>query len=813
MRTFLRLLSVFLLAASATAQQSGSVTGQLQSAGEPLASLVVVLLSAEAKTIVKTELTDASGRFEFTGIPFGSYVLSVEDVEYRPYESAIFTLDGAHAQHHFPAIELTQAEIKSLEEVTVTRKKPLVENKIDKVVVNVDAMLSASGGDAMDVLEKSPGILVDQNGTITFKGKSGVAVFIDGKPTYMSGSELEAYLKSLPAATLNQIELMTNPPAKYDAAGGGGVINIVTKKSNARGFNGSFSSRSTQGKRFRGRQNLNLNYVGGKVRLFGNVTGDYGGSFNDLDIYRRFKDGNGAIVSYFDQNSRLESRFKGFSGRVGMDYYLTGKTTIGAAVFALSRTNRSDSDVNSILRDAALQLDSTVVARNRSETPMTNLSFNFNVRHEFSETSRLTADADYLTYDTEADQRFRNFVYAPDGTQKSEDELKGRLPSDIDILSLKTDYSKQFAGGMTFETGYKVSLSKTDNIADYRNRVGGVLVPDYDQSNHFRYDETIHAGYVNATANAGRFSFQAGLRLENTDQKGHQLGNVEKPESRFSRNYSNLFPTAYVQYKLDSIGDNTLVTSYGKRINRPFYEDLNPFVSPLDKFTFYAGNPYLNPSFAHNIELSYRYKGVFSATASYGFTRDEINETIEINDGIYYSRPGNIGESRFYSLNASAQIPFAGWLNSNLYAEVTHTQYESQLYTQTLDASGTFWVVNAQNTLNLGHDWTSEVSFYYQSDIVSSQFILLSRGAVNLAVQKKLWKGKGSLRLLANDIFYTGIHRGVINNLQATSANWTNRPDSRFAALVFTYSFGKSFQTPKAYDANGAEAERNRVKG
>jgi len=807
------LLSLLLVVYSfATAQETGSIDGTVSTEGQPAASVVVALLSAEAKTIVRTELTDATGAFHFAGLPNDTYLLSIEDPSFSSYQSALINVDDAHRNTTLPPIDLQKTAVTNLQEVTVARRRPMVENKIDKVVVNVDALMSATGGDAMDVLEKSPGIVIDQNGTITYKGKSGLSVFIDGKPSYLSGAELEAFLKSLPAATLNQVELMTNPPAKYDAAGGGGVINFTTKKTNSRGFNGSISTRLTQGKRFRGRENLNLNYLGEKVRIFGSAGVDYTASVNDLDIYRRFKDDNGAIVRYFDQNSLLENKARSGNVRAGIDYYATEKTTFGAMAFGLVRRSTLESDVNSVLRNADRELDSTVVARNRNDVPFGNMTFNLNMRHDFADGAKWTADADYLIYRTRTDQRFRNFVYAPDGSERNRDESKGYLPSDIDIVSLKTDYSRQFSNGLSFETGYKASFSKTDNIADYRDAIGGVLVPNYDQSNHFLYDETIHAGYINGSRSFGRVSVQAGLRLENTDSKGNQLGNPEKPASRFRRNYTNLFPTLYVQYQLDSIGHHVVVSSYGKRINRPYYEDLNPFVSPLDKFTFYAGNPYLNPSFAHNVELSYRYKGYFSTTASYGFTRDDINETIEITDGIYYSRPGNIGQSRFYSLNANAQIPFTKWWTSNLYAELTRTEYKSQLYTEILDTSGTFCVFNATHTFVLPSEWSVELSGYYQSNIVSSQFVLLERGGINLAVQRKLWKGKGSVKLIGNDLFYTGINRGIINNLSNVNAHWTNKPDSRFIALAVNYSFGKAFDAPKTYDANGAESEKSRVK-
>jgi ferric enterobactin receptor len=324
----------------------------------------------------------------------------------------------------------------------------------------------------------------------------------------------------------------------------------------------------------------------------------------------------------------------------------------------------------------------------------------------------------------------------------------------------------------------------------------------------------INAAYLNYSRNGKRWGAQVGLRFENTVSKGHQLGNAGgQPESRFEKRYTNLFPTAYLSYKLDSIANNQLVLSYGKRIDRPYFQDLNPFVSPLDKFTYYSGNPFLNPSLTHNLQLTYSYKGAFSTSLVYSDSEDNISETIEIKDGIYYSRPGNIGTSQTISLNANADFKLTKWYSVNLYSEVTNNDYSSRLYTETLDANGTYWFVSGLNRFNLGNDWSAEFGGRYHTDIVSSQFIALSRGTVNLSVMKKIIKGKGSLRLLANDIFYTNLNNGVINSLKNTDAHWRNKGDTRFVALAFTYSFGKMFESKNTYDSTGSQSEQERVKG
>jgi len=790
--------------------QTGSLKGKINnSENAPANGVLVTLLLSKDNSIAKTQISEADGSFEFTNLIDENYIISIEDDKYKLYQSQPVTISKDNQSIVLPTIILQKNEANSLQEVVVQKKKSFVENKIDKTVLNVDALISAAGGDAMDVLEKAPGIIVDENGTITFKGKSGVQVFIDDKPTYLSGAELEAYLKSLPASTLNQIELMTNPPAKYDAAGGAGIINIITKKTKAKGFNGSVTSRVSQGKKMQTRQGINLNYMEDNIKIFGNIGYNYQNSINDLYIFRRFHNEDGTVKSLFDQTSIMKRIGNNVNGKVGLDYYISKKSTIGVGITGTFRNGNNRSDVNSRLSDANTVLDSTIIAKNREKNKFTNGGLNLNYRYDIDSIgTKFTTDFDYLRYTTDANQQFDNTVYQPDNSISNQSELLGNLPSRIDIYSFKTDYSHPLKNDGVIEGGYKVSYSKTDNVADYRDVINNIPVQNTDMSNHFKYDEIINAVYVNFNTTYKRFSFQTGLRLENTDSKGHQLQSGEK----FRRNYTNLFPTVYIQYKLDSIGNNLLVTSYGKRINRPYFQDLNPFISPLDRFTFYAGNPYLNPAFANNYDLSYRYKGYFSTTISYGETKDDINETIEINDGIYYSRPGNTGKSQFYSINFTSDIPIFKWWKANFYSEITHSKYKSRLYTEDLDTSGTFWYISTNHSFNFSKNWSGEIGGNYQTDVVSAQFIIGARGSVNIGAKTKILKGNGSLRFSVNDVFYGGIVNGTINNLRLTDATWVNKRDSRFGAITFTYSFGKSFQSKEQHEASGADSEKNRVK-
>jgi hypothetical protein len=808
--------SLFILFTSLNiySQTNFSISGQIISVTQKNTDgIMITLVSANDNAIVKLEITDKDGKFEFQNLNTGSYKILIEEVNYKNYQSEIMSLSSANPKIQLTPISLSAATINTLEEVVIKKKKNLVENKVDRTVINVEALITAAGGDAMDVLEKSPGIVVDQNGTITFKGKTGVQVFIDDKPTYLSGSELEAYLKSLPASTLDKIELMTNPPAKYDAAGNAGIINIVSKKSKARGFNGNITSRYSQGRRANTREGININYMNDKIRIYGNIGYAFQHPNNDLFIFRKFKNQDGTTKSLFFQDSFLDNKIQTYNSKIGVDYYLSEKTTIGFGVSGLLKRTNQKSDVTSILTDANNVIDSTIIARNREKERFDNGTININLRHDIDSLGqKITVDLDYLKYDTATRQTFNNFIFQPNNSLTSQDELRGFLPSDIAIYSLKSDYTLPLKNQSTFEIGYKVSYTKTDNIADYRDVINGVEVPNFDTSNQFLYDEIINAAYVNFNTSYKRFTIQTGLRIENTESRGNQLGNIEQPASQFKRNYTSFFPTVFIQYNMDSKGNNQLVANYGRRINRPYFQDLNPFVSPLDRFTFYSGNPFLNPSFANNYELSYRYKQYFSTTISYGYATDEINETIEINNGIYFSRPANIGKSTFFSLNMNAEIPFTTWWSANAYSEITTNRFQSKLYTEELNASGTYWYFSMNNRFTFNKGWSGEISGTYQTDAVAAQLVLLNRSNINLGVQKRILKDKASIKFSVNDIFYGNINNGIIKNLQNTEANWKNRPDSRFVALTVTYGFGKSFAPKNQYDSNGADTEKNRVK-
>jgi len=800
--------SLQLFAQNTTGSISGKITDSLQ---HPLEDASVLLVTGAKDVTLKSALSDDKGAFVLENIKPGSYKLIISMTGFRKYSDSTLIISEAKKNLDLGTIKLVNLSA-NMQGVTITAQRPPVERKIDRTVVNADQLLSAAGSTALDVLERSPGVSVDNNGVISLKGKNGVTIFVDDKPTYLSGTDLENYLRSLPSSSVDQIELMTNPPAKYDAAGGGGVINIRLKRTRVKGFNGSLNTAYTQGRYPKTNNSFNFNYRSGKYNLFSTLTQNYATNFSDLTINRHFKKANGSRDYDFLQSTYIKSSGLAFSAKLGADYYADEKNTFGIVLTGVTRKGQRDNDNSSRILNTAFQLDSTIVAQNTQDNSFKNGGLNLNLRRRVgSNKPEFSIDADYIHYSTGNIQQFNNFTYLANNILSQQDRLSGDLPAGINIYSLKTDYTHPLQNGWKLDAGAKSSYTKTDNVADYFFTLNNITSPDYEKTNHFIYKETIHAAYINASHEGKRWSMQAGLRAEHTVSDGRQLGNAMKPDSAFKRTYTSLFPTAYMNYKLDSIGNHTITLDYGRRINRPYYQDLNPFISPLDKFTYYVGNPFLQPAYTHNVQLSYSYKNRITVGFRYSSTLNNTNETIEIVDGTYYSRPGNIGKITNISGSLEGDLPLRKWLNFGFYTEATNIHSQTDFYTGFLNTQGTFWFVQPNFRFTFKNGWTAQLDGVYQTDLTSNQFILLERGRVNAGVSKKVSTAL-TIRAAVNDIFYTNVNRGIINYLANTEANWRNANDTRTFTIAIAYRFGKAIADLRRHNQNSAQQEQNRVR-
>ena len=444
-----------------TAQISGSVADVH---GNPIAGSAVYLLATDS-SIIKTNLTSKDGNFLFEGISAGAYRLKASAQGYTEMVSELLTLSAG--QNLMAGTLKVEPITKSLKAVVVSSKKPMFEVKADKTIMNVDAAISNTGAYALEVLEKAPGVSVDKDGNISLKGKQGVIILIDGKQTYLSGNELANYLRNMPASNLEQVEIMTNPSAKYDAAGNSGIINIKTKKQKQRGFNGSANVAYGQGFYHRLNNSLSLNYRTGKVNMVATLSANTRKSRRLLEINRKYLSPSGNVNAEFEQLSRDERENENFNAKVGMDYSVTRRTTLGFVVTGYTVPSRKRGSNTSYLKDGLNNVDSIVYSLNGEDGSWKHLAANVNFRHQFDSAGQeLTADVDYLTYTADNNQMFSNDVYNADWVKRYGDQLFGELPSQIDIYTAKIDYTKPLAKALKLEAGYKFSGVSTDNIAD-----------------------------------------------------------------------------------------------------------------------------------------------------------------------------------------------------------------------------------------------------------------------------------------------------------------------------------------------------------
>jgi hypothetical protein len=662
----------------------------------------------------------------------------------------------------------------------------------------------------MDVLEKSPGISVDKDGNISLKGKAGVMIMVDGKPTYLSAQDLANMLKTMPSSQLEQIEIMTNPPAKYDAAGNSGIINIKTKKNKIQGFNGSVSIGGGMGLKPKTNNSINLNYRAGKFNLFGNYSHNYNKSPQYLNLTRNFRDKNSnQLLTIFDQYAEMDRVWQNHSGKIGLDYYATKKTTLGVVLTGFNNPSTNVNNSSTFIKDADGTLIFKTLAKNKNTDKWTSFGANFNLRHVIDTTGKeLTADVDYVNYSNNSHQNFDNFFYDQAGATKQPDEfVKGNLPSDIKIYSAKVDYTHPLKKDLKLEAGVKTSYVETDNNAQYANLLSGTWVVDGGRSNHFLYKENINAAYLNSSKQFNKkWSGQLGVRLENTISKGNQLTTSEQ----FDRNYTQLFPTAYVGYTMND--KNSYSLSYGRRINRPNYQDMNPFYYFIDKYTYEVGNPYLKPQFSHNIDLNHSFKGFLNTSLNYNTTKDIIQQILDQVDSTNttFLKRDNIAKRRSIGISVSANMPVTKWWRTNIYTNVVNNHFEGLVNGGYLSVDGTMFLGNISNQFTFKKGWSGEVSGFFRSKAVEGTLVANSMGSVNLGISKQVLKNKGTVRVNVRDFLDIQKFSGY-SKYQNIDMTIKNEWDNRVVNVTFTYRFGKTMQSAPQRKKGGANEEQSRV--
>ena len=814
MKNTLTLLICFILSLYSYAQnKTGNISGKiLDGASNPINSATISLLSGKDSSLIKIFPADKTGRFDISNIQEGKYLLSITAVGHKKTFTELFEISGAQPMVELKPIVLA-IQSKDLKEVVVVSTRPMIEMKMDRMIVNVEAAISNAGSTALEVLEKSPGVQVDKDGNISLKGKQGVIIMVDGRPSYLSGPELANLLRGMQASQLDQIEIMTNPPAKYDASGNSGIINIKTKKNKVKGFNGSFTVGYGQGFYPKTNENINVNYRNGKVNLFATYSLGAFENFQQLEIYRRYKNVDKSTNAIFEQVSIMNRRRINNNLKIGMDYYLNKKTTLGIVLSGFYNPAKERGKNTSYLKNPDAVVDSIVQATSNIEDTWKNGSVNLNLRHQFDSTGReLSLDVDYVTYNASNNQYFINTTYTPQWIKKYDEQLHGFLPVNIDIFSAKADYSHPIKKGMKIEFGWKSSYVITDNKANYYAMVSGDWETDYGKTNFFDYKENINAAYASLNKQiTPKFGVQAGLRFENTNYNGLQYGNPQKQDSSFKKTYNSLFPTLYLSYNADK--SNQFGLSFGRRVDRPAYQDLNPFLFFIDKYTYGSGNPYLKPQYSNNAEFSHIYKSFLTTTINFSLTNNLFTETFDQEGYATIVRRGNIGRRENAGISINAQIPVTKWLTSMLYSNYNYSKFSGVLYGDPIEVEAGNLMLNVNNQFKFKKGWSAELSGWYRTRGVEGQIQIQSMGQLSAGVAKQVLKGKGNVRWNVRDILYTQRARGSIN-FKSTEARFENFRDSRVANISFTYRFGKPLNGNgnSGRKKSSTSEEQNRVK-
>jgi iron complex outermembrane receptor protein len=767
------------------------------SAGHGIADATVSLLRPDS-TVNKIKVTNDDGE---TGFDIAKDSQALFKVSSLGFISVYRQLDARTYTAPFVITLLNKENI--LQHVEVVAKVPLIQMLPDKTVVNVESSILSNGSSILEVLERSPGVFVDRSGNISLKGRPSVLIMVDGKPVQVTGQDLQQLLSGINASTIEKIELMENPPAKYDAAGNAGIINIVTKRIKQVGFNGSINTSYGQGVYHKNNHGLQLNFRKNKLYLFLTYGFVANKNFTDLYAHRKYYDVNDAVLLQVQQPFYTTSESQNHRVSTGLDYKLSEKTNVGATFSGMysDRTNHGRSEA--VWYNGSMMQDSVIATNSRNTSRQRHGSVNVYARHKFNAYHELSVDADVIGYDLFGTQYFINRKTVP-VVMANPDQARADIPSGITIYSAKADYSYS-KNNLVWETGWKSSIIKTDNKASFYTNTSNTWQADLARSNHFLYDENIHALYTSIQKHAGKWNLQGGLRYELTDYKANQLGNGVSVDSSFNRNYNSFFPTAFVTYEADSL--NSFTFRAGRRIDRPAFQKLNPFLYIINKYTYQSGNPYLVPQYTWNFELGHLFKSFLNTSVSYNYTNDYFSQvfTLDPVTGIVVYTDGNIGHMHNIGASVSLQKDIRPWWFA--VAEVNYNYKEIKGSVQNTEYNPSMNQVqfNLSSQFNFKKGWAAELSGFYitrsQNDL---QEVLDPNGQVTFGLSKQVLKDKGNIRFSVRDIFYTQRMQGH-TYFNKSDEFFTMQYDTRVATLSFTYKFGKMFKPARTSSGSAAD--------
>ncbi|MGB5264542.1 MAG: outer membrane beta-barrel family protein [Lutimonas sp.] len=788
-------------------QKNCSIKGKVidSSTKETIAFATVVIYDKNRKSIGGV-ISGDQGDFEIENIPAGKYSVEVQFIGYDNYIRELEVKTGA-AEMDLGTIAITNIG-QSLEEVTIKADKPLFVQKVDRTIINVQSSILAAGSTALEVLERSPGVLVNrQSNSISLVGKQGLMVMINGKISYMPQASIVQMLEGMSSDNIESIELITTPPANLDAEGNAGFINIVLKKQQDIGVNGSYSLSAGVGNGTTTQDNINFNYRKNKLNLFGNY------SFLRRNQKQVFKLGRESMDEFGNSRDLSTTSYRdpiqrNHSLRFGLDYELTEKTIVGVIVDAYDQKWTMDA-LSESLETENSEPFSYVELDIQERNQWSHIGGNFNFKHNFKEQEYFNMDIDYLYFYNENPTDYINDFYDGQENFLYQELTKSDKTTPINTLVTNADYSNQFTDRFKLESGVKASFSAFENDIVVSNFEGNDFVEDPILTNRSDLSENIYAVYTSVDYKlSDKTSAKVGLRFEQTDTelRSDTEGLV------VDRNYGELFPSVFVSHSVnDSLSFNA---SYSRRISRPTFNDMAPFVIFFDPNTFFSGNPGVQPSIANGFNFGSNYKS-FLLSAQYTIEEGTIARFQqvydEVNDRLIFVS-GNIDETKTFSVTLGLPVKLTKWWKTQNTFIYIHTQVQNTIEAVTYKFEQNTFNINSTQSFKFSETVSSELNISYNGPSIFGAIKAESRFFMNFGIQKKFSEKWGTLRFNVNDIFDSLKFQGTQELPEEMIKTWADIDFSnRTFVLTYTRNFGNNKVKSARQRDTGAEEVRNRV--
>lgn len=772
---------------------------------KPISGASVLLLMKKDSALVKGTISRGTGDFSFEDILPGNYILSLSMAGFEPLYHDSFTVKG-NADVEAGTLVLTK-ETLELNAVTVIAKKPLFEQKVDRMLINVKSSITAAGGTALEVLEKSPGVVVNrQSNSIALNGKNGVVLMINGKVSYLPMDAAVQMLSGMSASNIDRIELITSPPANFDAEGNAGFINIVMLDNPDKGFNGSSSLTMGYGNGYSPQGAVNFNYRNKKINLFGDYSFTWKNELQNWDFFHSLT--AQSVYTANESHSERHTEEGQQIAHLGMDIRLSSKTIVGAIVGGYLR--RWDMTAyNNLFITKNSTRDTSVSITNTEVNQWKHFMANINFSHDFKSEENISADLDYLYYKYTNPNDYINDYFDGSGAGLGNELTRSRKLTPFIIWALKIDYKKRLSKKMNLEAGAKLALSEFTNDVSVETFRQSNWMKDPELTSNFHLKENIAALYTSfSIAATENIDVKLGLRYEYTSSN---LGSAQQ-QNIIDRKYGRFFPSLFVSHKLDD--NNSVNVSYIRRITRPTFKDMAPFVIFIDPYTFFSGNSGLQPAFSDTYKADYIFKSfVFSLsyTNENGSIASYQAKTSADNRQIFAAE--NLENTKTANISFSLPFKITSWWNMQNNIMVNWQKLSAVFSKGPFSAEQKNYSFNSAQNFRLPHNYSMEISGSYQSKSLFGAAVVSPMWLINYGIQKKFRNDKSRLRFAVDNIFNGSVFKTVTNIPSENIYSAFNVAfNFRTFKLTYSYNFGNNKLKDKRTRRTASEEEQGRLK-